>query len=161
MHAPGEGVGDSSTIGVRRMCPSDIPDALSVFKESPEASMWSVESLLESAAHGIAWVEAPNGRVAGILIARIAGDEFEILNLAVGKEFRRRGVGSRLMAAGLDNAFSAGARQTYAETRASNDGAIAFYARLGFHVCGRRPNYYRHPSEDALMLVLHTNEINL
>ena len=53
-----------------------------------------------------------------------------------------------------------GAQQAYLEVRASNHAAIALYTRLGFRVCGRRPNYYRDPEEDAvLVLVLH-NERN-
>lgn len=160
MHAPGGRVGDSPTISLRRMCHFDIPPALSILKESPEASMWSAESLSESAAQGIAWVAERRGRLAGILIGRLAADEFEILNLAVGKESRRKGVAGRLMAAALQEARAAGARQTYGEARASNDGAIAFYTRWGFQVCGRRPNYYGDPLEDAVLLVLHMNEIN-
>jgi ribosomal-protein-alanine N-acetyltransferase len=42
--------------------------------------------------------------------------------------------------------------------RASNAGGIAFYARMGFRECGRRPNYYRDPMEDAVLLVSHREE---
>ena len=38
------------------------------------------------------------------------------------------------------------------EVRASNDPAIALYHKLGFVQVGRRPNYYRNPKEDALIL---------
>jgi [ribosomal protein S18]-alanine N-acetyltransferase len=160
MQAPGERVGDSSATTVRRMRLSDVPLALSILQQSPEASLWSGESLLESASQGIAWVAESSGRVAGILVGRSAADEFEIWNLAVAKEFRRRGVASRLVTTAAENARAAGAQQTYAEVRASNDGAIAFYTRLGFRICGRRPNYYRDPPEDAMLLVLYRNEID-
>jgi ribosomal-protein-alanine N-acetyltransferase len=53
----------------------------------------------------------------------------------------------------LIDAHSAGARHAYLEVRASNQGAIAFYTRLGFRACGRRPKYYRNPEEDAVLLV--------
>jgi [ribosomal protein S18]-alanine N-acetyltransferase len=36
--------------------------------------------------------------------------------------------------------------------RASNSGAIAFYARLGFKSSGRRPKYYQSPEEDAVLM---------
>ena len=80
-----------------------------------------------------------DGRVAGILIGRVAADEFEILNLAVGETSRRRGVATQLVSAALEFARTSGARQAYLEVRASNEGGIAFYTRLGFQVCGRRP----------------------
>ena len=38
------------------------------------------------------------------------------------------------------------------EVRASNAPAIALYEQLGFQQVGRRPNYYRNPKEDALIL---------
>jgi ribosomal-protein-alanine N-acetyltransferase len=42
----------------------------------------------------------------------------------------------------------------------SNEGAAALYARFGFHVNGRRRNYYRNPAEDAVILVLHNSDQN-
>ena len=38
------------------------------------------------------------------------------------------------------------------EVRASNDPAKALYEKLGFLQVGKRPNYYRNPKEDALIL---------
>ena len=120
--------------------------------------MWSMESLLESASRGIALVAELDGSVAGILVGRAAADEFEILNLAVGKEWRRRGMGARLVEAALDRARSTGTKQVYLEVRASNRPAIALYEGIGFRECGRRPNYYRDPDEDAVLLVFHNSE---
>jgi [ribosomal protein S18]-alanine N-acetyltransferase len=160
MLSPGEKIGNSPAVSVRRMSASDVSAALSILEESPEASIWSRESLLESASQGIAWAAELDGRVAGILIGRVAADEFEILNLAVGKACRRRGVATQLVSAALEYARTAGVLQTYLEVRASNEGGIALYMRKGFRVCGRRPNYYRNPTEDAVLLVLHENGIN-
>ncbi len=160
MHSPGQKISDSSAVTVRRMSASDVSAALSILEESPEAATWSRASLLESAASGNTWAAELDGRVAGILIGRVAADEFEILNLAVGKTCRRRGVATRLVTTALESARTAGARQAYLEVRASNEAGIAFYARIGFRVCGRRPNYYRNPEEDAVLLVLYKNGTN-
>ena len=45
-----------------------------------------------------------------------------------------------------------GARHFSLEVRASNATAIALYQRFGFRPEGRRPRYYTHPEEDALLL---------
>jgi ribosomal-protein-alanine N-acetyltransferase len=139
------------------MSASDVSAALSILQESPEAALWSQESLLESAACGFAWTAELDGRVAGLLIGRAGADEFEILNLAVGRAYRRRGIATQLLAAALEHAQTVGAMKAYLEVRAFNEGAIAFYSRMGFRVSGRRPNYYRNPIEDAVLLSLPTN----
>jgi [ribosomal protein S18]-alanine N-acetyltransferase len=159
MPAPGEKVDHAPGVTVRRMSASDTSAAHSILKECPEASIWSAESLLESVSQGIAWAAELDGGVAGILIGRIAADEFEILNLAVGKACRRRGIATQLVRFALEYARRAGARRTYLEVRASNEGGIAFYTRLGFRDCGRRANYYRDPLEDAVLLALRKEEL--
>jgi [ribosomal protein S18]-alanine N-acetyltransferase len=157
MYTTGKKVGGTLAFTLRPMCASDISAALSILEESPEAAKWSRESLLEVSSRGIAWAAELDGRVAGILIGRVVADEFEILNLAVAKEHRRQRVATRLVSAAVESARIAGAVKAYLEVRASNEGAIAFYSRVGFRVSGRRPNYYRDPVEDALLLALHTN----
>lgn len=159
MHSQGDKIGYPQTVKIRRMLASDISAALSILEESPEASIWSREGLLESASQGNGWTAELDGRIAGILLGRVAADEFEILNLAVGKASRRRGVATQLATAALEYARNAGARQAYLEVRASNAGGIALYTQMGFHACGRRPKYYREPAEDAVVLVLHKDEM--
>lgn len=99
-----------------------------------------------------------DGSLAGILTGRVAADEFEILNLAVGRAWRRRGAATELVTEALARARSAGAKQVYLEVRASNDGALRLYFQMGFRECGRRAGYYRDPVEDAVLLVFHNLE---
>ena len=160
MPNPGEKIDGLLSPVIRPMSAADVAPALIILKESPEASMWSRESLLESITQGNAWAAELDGALAGFLIGRVAADEFEILNLAVGKASRRRGVATKLVRAAIEFAQTAGARQSYLEVRASNEGGTAFYTRIGFLVSGRRPNYYRNPAEDAVLLVLHNSEQN-
>lgn len=152
MDIQGKKFSEASAVAVRRMSASDVSAALSILEESPEAAIWPRASLLESASRETAWVAELDGRVAGILIGRVAADEFEILNLAVGKAFRRRGVATQLVSAAVDSARTEGARQAYLEVRASNEGGIAFYTRFGFRQFGRRIGYYHNPVEDAAVL---------
>jgi [ribosomal protein S18]-alanine N-acetyltransferase len=143
------------SVTIRRMIGSDAPAALSLLEESPEASMWSRESLEESISQWIAWAAELDGQVVGFLIGRPAGDEFEILNLAVGEKFRRRGIATKLIQTVTETARAAGVAQIFLEVRASNLPGIALYTHLAFHVCGRRKNYYRDPMEDAVLLTLN------
>jgi ribosomal-protein-alanine N-acetyltransferase len=45
-----------------------------------------------------------------------------------------------------------GARAVYLEVRESNLAARRLYAAEGFVPVGRRPRYYRRPTEDAIVL---------
>jgi ribosomal-protein-alanine N-acetyltransferase len=155
MSAPGERTWDPKAVAIRRMLASDASAALSLLEESPEASMWSKASLEESVSQWIAWVAELDGQVIGFLIGRPAADEFEILNLAVGKKFRRSGLATKLIHRAIETARSAGVAQIFIEVRASNLPGIALYTRLAFRVCGRRRNYYRDPIEDAVLLIFN------
>lgn len=156
---PGEARSEAGNISVRRFMPSDVSAVLRILEESPEAAAWSGDSLLQAASTGPAWVAHLGEEVRGFLIGQIAGDEFEILNLAVGQRYRRRGIASKLVEAALQSSRIGGSSRAYLEVRASNIIALSLYARHGFMECGRRPRYYRSPEEDAILLFINLNTI--
>jgi ribosomal-protein-alanine N-acetyltransferase len=98
------------------------------------------------------WVAAENEDVAGFLVARQIAREIEILNFAVRRDARGKGVGAALLAAAFRWGKGLGAEQAFLEVRDSNLLALHFYERHGFSVTGRRPRYYAAPVEDALVL---------
>jgi ribosomal-protein-alanine N-acetyltransferase len=78
----------------------------------------------------------------------------EIEDVVVAAGCGRAGVGRALCVAVLDWCRSLGATEVMLEVRATNVGAIALYARLGFVEAGRRPGYYRDPEDDAVAMRL-------
>ncbi len=88
----------------------------------------------------------------GMVMARVAADEAEILTLAVAAAARRHGIGGRLLARAGRAAGEAGATRLFLEVAEANAGARALYAGAGFSQCGRRPRYY---SDGSDALVLH------
>lgn len=116
---------------------------------------WSARAL-EGHLDDIFVLATTDHELRGYVIARTAADEAELLNLAVHPGYRRRGLGRRLLEAAASALMAAGARRIYLEVRASNASAIAFYGSAGFRHAGRRLGYYRHPREDALLLVRPT-----
>jgi ribosomal-protein-alanine N-acetyltransferase len=91
-------------------------------------------------------------QLAGYLFARTIAGEGEILNLAVRPACRRQGLARALLWAGLAQLRERGARQIFLEVRESNHAARALYAGAGFRPAGSRPDYYRRPREDAIVL---------
>jgi ribosomal-protein-alanine N-acetyltransferase len=65
-----------------------------------------------------------------------------------------KGIGSDLLQTTLDQARKRGAKMAQLEVRAGNGEAQKLYQRCGFTVVGRRKNYYRKPTEDALLMNL-------
>lgn len=71
-----------------------------------------------------------------------AGDVARVVTLDVHPEFRRRGLGRRLLHDLLTHLAAAGATRGLLEVDVRNSGAIEFYRREGFRQTGRLPSYY-------------------
>ena len=78
-------------------------------------------------------------------------------NIAVFPEHRGKGIGEALTKALIDYTVSAGLEFLTLEVRAGNVPAVSLYKKLGMQEEGRRKNFYRHPTEDALIMTLHRN----
>jgi ribosomal-protein-alanine N-acetyltransferase len=89
----------------------------------------------------------------GMILARVAADEAEILTLAVAPAARRRGLAAALVREAARTARQRGAARLLLEVSATNHAARALYAGLGFTEQGRRRAYYADGS-DALILQL-------
>lgn len=90
--------------------------------------------------------------ISGYVIAAVVAGEGEVLNLAVAPQSRKRGLGGKLLDAGLETVRERGAREVFLEVRESNVAALALYSSRGFAALTRRTKYYRNPVEDALVL---------
>ena len=87
----------------------------------------------------------------GFVLARVAADEAEILTLAVMPDQQRQHIGTRLLAATMQEAQRRKAASFVLEVATGNHAARALYAQHGFIETGRRRDYY--PSgQDALIL---------
>ncbi|RUT30197.1 ribosomal-protein-alanine N-acetyltransferase [Arsenicitalea aurantiaca] len=94
-------------------------------------------------------------RVAGFIMLRLAGDEAELITIAVDPRWRGKGVGAALLRAGLSFLSMTAARKLFLEVAEDNPAAIALYRRAGFVEIGRRSGYYaRADGRPATALVL-------
>jgi len=96
----------------------------------------------------------PGPGVLGFFAGWIVEDELHVNNVAAHRDYRRMGVGRSLMEAAVDEARLRGVSEVLLEVRASNEGAQRMYRNLGFSFVGRRRDYYRLPTEDALVMKL-------
>lgn len=87
----------------------------------------------------------------GLLLARAAADEAEILTLAVAPLARRGGAGSALVDEMLRVLKDGATRRVFLEVAANNAAALALYARKGFAPCGLRAGYYAGSIDATIM----------
>ena len=78
----------------------------------------------------------------GFILVQVAGDESEVLSLGVTPAARRRGLGSALVVAAIEEARKRGASAMFLEVERGNCPAITLYKRHGFNQVGCRSGYY-------------------
>jgi ribosomal protein S18 acetylase RimI-like enzyme len=130
---------------IRTATAADLNAIARVQKSAPEASQWDPADYL----CGECLVAMLDGQLPAFLAGRqVARDETEILNLAVLPAFRRRGLARRLVETWLEEHPG----RCFLEVRESNLAARQLYERAGFHLAGRRPEYYINPPEAAIVM---------
>ena len=154
------------TITLRALQPADLDEVLAIAAASPEAPQWprsaynpylatdpANPALLRTA---LAAADSTAPAILGFATATLLLDGTQNLaqldSMAVRPSHRRRGLGAALLGELLAWAAHNGARHFSLEVRASNLPAIRLYQGMGFRPEGRRPRYYAHPEEDALLL---------
>ena len=88
--------------------------------------------------------------LAGFGIMKYLDDDAHLLLFAVRPEYRRRGIGSGLLAWLESTATTAGIELIFLEARAANAAARAFYAARGYRELVVLPRYYG--SENAVRI---------
>lgn len=91
-------------------------------------------------------------KVSGYVGIAEACGEGEIVRVAVEKSFRKQGLGNYLLNEVILEEKKIGTKKLFLEVRESNQAAIRLYEKKGFVIDGRRKNFYRKPTEDALLM---------
>lgn len=150
------GVNENSKLEVRirEMAEADLPQVVSLEKRI-FSDPWPRSAFLEQITDG-GWgaiVAEADDRIIGYACFFIVDGECHLTNMAVDPACRRKSVARKLLEAILGIVQESGCEYLLLEVRPSNVEARAFYERFGFTLLCRKPYYYRHPVEDALVLV--------
>lgn len=115
---------------------------------------WSENSIAYELTNRLSYwlVAEENGEVVGYVGSQSVLGESDMMNVAVHPDHRRKGIAETLVLALCKDLKQRDNVCLTLEVRVSNAPAIALYEKLGFTQVGRRPNYYRNPREDALIL---------
>jgi ribosomal-protein-alanine N-acetyltransferase len=148
-------------ISIERMTEHDLVEVCAI-EEMSDLSAWGWEAYHNEMQSGtdtmmlVARIDSSSSEwgIAGFIVARFVADELHVNNVAVRPEFRGRGLGCALLGTTLNGARQRNINIAQLEVRAGNAGAQSLYRRCGFEAVGRRKNYYRNPTEDALLMTL-------
>jgi ribosomal-protein-alanine N-acetyltransferase len=97
-------------------------------------------------------IDQNSRRILGFFAGWVVTDELHVNNVASHPDYRKLGIGQSLMEVGMDEGRLRGIKFVLLEVRASNEPAQTLYRKLGFRFVGRRPDYYRNPVEDAMLM---------
>ena len=139
---------------------ADVPNLLALERETPSAAHWPEDTyrriFATDAPPRIALLfENSDRALQGFAMARIAGDECELENIAVGRKKQGQGIGTELVRGLIAAAHAEQASRIFLEVRESNTAARGLYEKCGFVITGRRPGYYTSPAEDAVLYALN------
>lgn len=148
--------GASSFVAVRPLVSADLSKVLLLAKSCPEAAQWTPSAFELGIGDVHGWVIGDREILFGFIAVRAipAAKEMELLNLAVGPNWRRKGYASALLNAALAECHLRRHQAVFLEVRESNERALAFYKKHGFSASGRRPRYYSNPEEAAVTMAL-------
>jgi len=129
--------------------PGDLGGIDRIQTASPEAAQWRASDYLSYDL----LVITVGGDIAGFLVVRQNGPgEWEILNLAVAPEHRRRGLARKLVESFQTSINGC----VFLEVRESNNTARKFYNSMGFQEVSRRHEYYKSPADAAIVMKFHS-----
>ncbi len=139
-------------IGIVKMEQCHVP-AVAALEKLCFSQPWSEKSVAYELTNPLSeWLVALDGdRVVGYVGSQTVMAEADMMNLAVAREYRGRGIARSLIGELIFRLAAQGCYQITLEVRASNEPAISLYEKLGFQQVGRRPGYYYQPREDALI----------
>ena len=141
-------------LGYRYMTEADIKTVLEIETLS-NPFPWTKKNFIDCLRRDYyCLIQTHSNGISGFAIQSIALDETHLLNIGVGSNKRRQGLGSDLLEKIIYASEAMGSNKIFLEVRASNVAATNLYLDFGFKQIGIRKDYYRLPEgkEDALLM---------
>lgn len=143
------------TVIIRRMQAGDIPAVAAIEKDN-FSEPWSDNGFftaLEREDTVFLVAEDSVGRIAGYCGFYYSYTDGEITNVVVDKEYRRQGIGRRLLEEIDIICKDKGLESLTLEVRFNNEAAVELYKKMGYEEAGIRKNFYVRPTEDARVMI--------
>lgn len=140
-------------VHIRWMIRRDMPEVLAIEAGSFEFP-WLEEDFIccLRQRNCIGMVAEYDDRVVGFMIYELNKTRIQVLNFAASPEFRRRGVGTQMVAKLIGKLSSGRRTRITLEVRETNLPAQIFSRSCGFRAISVLRDYYDEPPEDAYLM---------
>lgn len=144
------------SVALRQMTPADLDQVVKLEQEAFGAEAWSAQMLLDELAQQPATryylVAHDDEQVVGYAGLLGAGDQSDVVTIAVAAARWGSGIGATLLEALMAEAGRRGCHEIFLEVRTDNTRAQDLYRRYGFAEIGIRRGYYQPSGADALVM---------
>jgi len=138
-----------TSISFNKLSSIEIPSVLSIEEQNSDYP-WSQLQFTTSIENSknLCYCLSQNDKTIGYLIAMLAVDTADILNIGIDPDFKRQGYGTDLLNHLIEELRKRNIGEILLEVRAGNKSAIQFYKRQGFEKISVRKNYYTKNSKN-------------
>jgi ribosomal-protein-alanine N-acetyltransferase len=140
-------------VHIRWMIRRDMPEVLTIEASSFEFP-WVEEDFIRCLRQRncIGMVAEHDDQVVGFMIYELNKNRIQVLNFAVAPDFRRRGVGTQMVAKLIGKLSAQRRTRILLEVRETNLAAQLFFRTIGFRAVSVLRNFYEDTPEDAYLM---------
>ena len=140
-------------ITIRKMEEKDA-EAVGTIEKSVFSEPCPVEEFVKAAKDDkyIYLVATDDDIIVGYAGCFVVCESADITNIAVKETHRRMGIAEKLLEVLSEQAYGKNADSIFLEVRESNEPAKCLYEKQGFIPVGLRKNFYRKPTENAVLM---------
>ncbi len=142
-------------VKIRKMDKKDIDQVMEIESIAYGKFFWPTEAFVAELENGLGYyfvAEDESKKIIGYAGFWLIYDEAHITTIAIHPDFRRQGLGDRLLQKMIEAGYEKNAKWFTLEVRASNIAAQNMYYKYNFKNLGLRKKYYQDNDEDALIM---------
>ena len=145
---------------IYKMRTDDLDEVMQIEQESFSMpwSRWMFERELEDNNRAHFLVAKNSNEILGYVGFWMVFDEAHVVTIAVRGDYRRRGIGTMLLASAIVVAETLGAKKATLEVRVTNIPAQNMYSEFGFEIISIRKGFYTDTGENAYVMWIYNLE---
>lgn len=139
---------------IRKFTAEDIPQVYAIERES-YSEPWPEKAFRDELDNEFScfYVADKDGLLIGFYDLWVYANVGHLLNIAIRRNYRNKGIGSELLEHCIDKALNCDADLIFLEVRVSNEVAISLYEKYDFRKAALKTGYYW-DGENAVVMIL-------